>query len=219
MSNALCDTLQKSIWGDTISFHAYCDYLHDIGNDADAIFLRWCLQVGVKFNSNGVVSCDESIWYTIYSRLCRILDVYDTDPKFNLYNYASLRPIRLKRNKVTIADLIGKVIVKWVIVESDNDKIELHFHTGDGKHYKFYHFQDCCEYVYLYDIVGDLNDLIGSNLTMAEEVVNRSNSGDDSETWTFYKFATVKGYVTIRWFGSSNGYYSESVDFEEVTHD
>ena len=109
--------------------------------------------------------------------------------------------------------LLGKTLTK--IEQSGDD--ELYFNTSDGEVFKMYHEQDCCEHVYIEDIIGDLDDLIGTPLLMAEEVTERGKLGEwDSQTWTFYKFATVKGYVTIRWLGESNGYYSESVDFVRI---
>lgn len=47
---------------------------------------------------------------------------------------------------------------------------------------------------------------------LAEEV---SSEDIGAETWTFYKFATMSGYVTIRFYGSSENYSTE-VDFYEL---
>ncbi len=96
---------------------------------------------------------------------------------------------------------------------------ELNFRSSDGRKFRFYHDQDCCESVYIEDIAGDLGDLLHSPLTMAEEVSNLETPkipefADRSYTWTFYRFGTIKGSVTVRWFGTSNGYYSESVDYQ-----
>ena len=83
----------------------------------------------------------------------------------------------------------------------------LYFEQEDGMYFVLTHIQDCSEDVKIESIDGDLDDLIGAPLLMAEEAVKVG-----SETWTFYKFATVKGYVTIRFLGWSNGYYSERVN-------
>lgn len=117
---------------------------------------------------------------------------------------------------VDLREIVG--ITFSEIKKSDE---EINFFTEDGKHFRMYHDQDCCESVYVESIVGDLNDLIGSPILRAECVSNsddpKAGNYDESWTWTFYKLATAKGYVDIRWYGTSNGYYSESVDFVRLT--
>jgi hypothetical protein len=106
----------------------------------------------------------------------------------------------------------GKTFVK---VTGDVNDREMLFVTAEGERFLFAHMQDCCESVAINDIVGDLQDLVGEPLLMAEEVsgyVGPEPEYHESYTYTFYKFATRKGYVDVRWLGESNGYYSESVN-------
>ena len=118
---------------------------------------------------------------------------------------------------MNISELLGKTISK---IDINDERDRIGFTLDTGKKYVMYHSQSCCESVSIEDISGDINDLIGSPLTMAEETSNSEgvskSEWHDSWTWTFYKLATVNGYVTIRWYGQSSGYYSESVDFEEM---
>lgn len=134
-----------------------------------------------------------------------------------------------------ISELIGKTLVSVVKGETRTTSngrsyyaSDLIFFTTDlGVKYKMHHQQNCCESVSLEEIHGDLEDLVGSPITQAEESTSRERPADapipeypsESETWTFYKLATNKGYVTLRWCGSSNGYYSESVDFERLANE
>lgn len=122
--------------------------------------------------------------------------------------------------------LKGKTLTSVKQLKNDDDEVyEIVFHTTENKKYRLYHSQSCCESVFVESIVGDLEDLLNTPILTAEESSNDNHNDEDesgswfqenSETWTFYKLSTIKGSVTIRWYGSSNGYYSESVEFEEV---
>lgn len=118
------------------------------------------------------------------------------------------------------SDLLGKTLTS---IEIAADKSEIAFKAADGSEYLMYHLQDCCESVLVEDIAGKIADLLDSPILQAEEATSNKNpSGIQPEsqaasfTWTFYKLATIKGSVTIRWYDESNGYYSESVDFDRT---
>ena len=125
-------------------------------------------------------------------------------------------------NTVTFDVLKGKTLTKIEGMERGNDVVK--FYCTDGSAYEMYHSQNCCENVTIEDVCGDVDDLIGSEILVADEIIHEGENPEgvegpeyqDSFTWTFYKFATRKGYVDLRWYGESNGYYSERVDFRQI---
>lgn len=154
---------------------------------------------------------NEIIWEKIY----KVLD--EVNPcKVGYTSY-------LYNHTIDFEELLGKTITNIEGAEEGNDVIL--FECSDGSMYIMYHEQDCCESVSIEDICGNVKSLIGRPILKAEEIVQSDrddehpadmDSWDDSFTWTFYHLATIKGYVTIRWYGTSNGYYSESVDLVKI---
>ena len=112
-----------------------------------------------------------------------------------------------------LEDLIGKTLIS---VQEEDDSVV--FRTTDNCVYIMEHEQDWCESVHLEDVTGELTDIIGSPILVADErseTMSYEDAGGDSGTWTFYEFRTVRASITLRWGGYSNGYYSESVNFYE----
>ncbi len=118
----------------------------------------------------------------------------------------------------SFSDLLGKTLIS---VENNGNE-EIKFICDDGREYRQVYYQDCCASCSVDEIHGDLEDLVGSPILLAEVVTSRENpegvtkEHQDSFTWAFYKLSTIKGSVTIRWYGESNGYYSEEATFERV---
>lgn len=102
-------------------------------------------------------------------------------------------------------------------MEENSDVITMVFECFYNRKFvvSFFHDQDCCEDVSVDEVHGDVEDLLNTPLLSYEE----SSSDEpplgcepvECDTWTFYTFRTIKGTVTVRWFGTSNGYYSTDV--------
>jgi hypothetical protein len=99
--------------------------------------------------------------------------------------------------------MVGKTIVRASDVKPGAEAIL--FLMSDGSAYGFHHDQDCCESVSVVDVCGDIADLMGSPLVQAEEATSQDGKTvdpftqaecnveyEDSQTWTFYKFATTR---------------------------
>ncbi len=116
---------------------------------------------------------------------------------------------------VEFNELVGKIILSIDGMENESEKVR--FVCSDGTIYEMWHCQECCEYVRLIDVCGDVSDIIGNIVLKAEESTsNEPDGASESLTWTFYHIRTERGTVTLRWLGESNGYYSESVNLYRI---
>lgn len=105
-------------------------------------------------------------------------------------------------------ELLNKVFTS--VYKKDDS---LHF-INDTEHYCFTHIRSCCETVFIESLVGNTKDLENSPILVAE--MTKGVNPGVAETWSFYKFATNKGWVDVRWFGESNGNYSEEAFLYKV---
>lgn len=132
-----------------------------------------------------------------------------------------MTPNELPRH-LPFAALLGETIASITGAVPNSEQVEIV--TASGRRFEMYHWQDCCESVVVNDVAGDVADLLGGVVVIAEEGSNDERPADlppleytpDSQTWTFYRIAAGRGTVVIRWLGESNGYYSEEVSFREV---
>jgi hypothetical protein len=114
--------------------------------------------------------------------------------------------------------------VSEIDVGLGDDRNAIQITTTCGRVFLFYHEQDCCESVRIYDQKGDLRDLKGMKLKSVELAIV-DNPDDvayesyDHTTWTEIRFHVTDKTIISRWVGESNGYYSEHVDFSEITNE
>ena len=104
---------------------------------------------------------------------------------------------------------IQGMTITAVVYKEVNESLLIHLNTHV---LEMLHHQDCCETVYLADVVGSFDDLIGYPLLEVSESIVDIATADMSSTASYYNFKTIKASVQLRWVGESDGYYSETVD-------
>lgn len=121
----------------------------------------------------------------------------------------------MEYKKIPFEEIKGKIIKK---ISISKDKSIIKFLTDKDIEYQMYHDQICCEDVYLDDVDNDINLLLNSPILIAEETTNYTppTISHNSFTWSFYRLGTINGVCVFRWYGTSNGCYSEEADVYEI---
>ena len=118
--------------------------------------------------------------------------------------------VKPHRSHCDIKDMVGKKII-GIYYDEENFQI-----LTDDCVYAFYHEQDCCESVWLTQVDGISDKIIGSCIVIAEVVTDEKDTEHGHITWTFYKIGTNKGIIDFRWQGQSDGGYSETVNLVKI---
>ena len=120
------------------------------------------------------------------------------------------RLVKPHRSHCDIKDMVGKKITG---IYYDEEYFQI---RTDDCVYAFYHEQDCCESVYLTQVDGISDKIIGSRIVIAEALLDEKETENVHITWTFYKIGTNKGMIDFRWQGESDGGYSETVNLVKI---
>ena len=121
-----------------------------------------------------------------------------------------------RQNEVNFDVLKGKTFDK---VYRDKFAEEDAIYFVGNQSFVLTHNQDCCEKVWIEDVCGDLNDLQNSEILQSEETeveLDYPKDSDMFETSYWYKFATIKGYVTIRFYGKTKSSYALDATLWEI---
>ena len=133
---------------------------------------------------------------------------------YNNWNYAA-----------AVSDIVGKRVLAVNGLRKGSEAVD--FLLSDGSVFEMAYHPDCYASCYILELDCAPEDFVDQVVLSAEVV---SNSGaesppppgeyaPDSYTWTFVKFSTSKGHFTVRWYGESNGYYSETPSFTRLPPD
>jgi hypothetical protein len=122
---------------------------------------------------------------------------------------------------ISVERLVGETLVA---IDQDDKSSEILLTTASGRQFRIVHHDDCCESVHIEGTDGEWSSLIGK---VIESASHEEESADgtldeygysyESATKTTITFKVNDATVVSRWFGSSNGYYSESVNVDEIT--
>jgi hypothetical protein len=113
--------------------------------------------------------------------------------------------------------LKGQIVRKIQALNGDSLSI-----LTDKYEYNLYHAQDCCEYVRIVKIIGDIDNILNEEIIFAEEDGGANDPDwytdysyyNDSHTWTKFVLGTKNGNVEFWFLGESNGYYGESISIK-----